>query len=125
LRRTAAELNLPNLEPVGAQTKASAPESSKGTPESSKGTQGEAIPDAPPPPAVTEVASTGEDERSETAQSAEPSSCLGSPPLSSILLNASTPGATSSEHVNEIPIGLIEDDLLRADLCNDVANSLH
>ncbi|KAG2577610.1 hypothetical protein PVAP13_6NG192400 [Panicum virgatum] len=47
------------------------------------------------------------------------------PPPGSDPSSAAAPKSSFPEQIDEIPVGLIEDDLLEADLCNDVVNSLH
>jgi hypothetical protein len=58
------------------------------------------------------------------AGSAEPSIPVSLPSTSSVPPSTSTPGVSRSEQAEEVPLGLIEDDLLGTDLCNDVLSSL-
>jgi len=77
-----------------------------------------------PPTASTGMANVIEEENMGPAGSPEPSTRLGTPSPSSDQLETSAPGASRSEQVDEVPVGLIKDDLLGADLCNDMLNSL-
>jgi len=117
LNKSTAELNLPVLKPVGSPAKASAAEQTRST-------RVEAVRDASTPPAPTEAANAEGQNSREPAQSAEPSIHVDVLPLRSDPSSAAAPGTSFPEQVDEIPVGLIEDDLLGADLCNDVMNSL-
>lgn len=113
MNRSTAELNLPVLKPVGSPAKTSAPKSAKST-------RVEVARDASTPPAANVEA---ESDR-EPAQSTDPSIRVDVPPPRSDPSSAVAPESSFPGQVDEIPIGLIEDDLLGAELCNDMVKSL-
>ncbi|KAG2556643.1 hypothetical protein PVAP13_8NG185900 [Panicum virgatum] len=77
-----------------------------------------------PPSAAAETTDVEEVGDRGPTWSAEQSSHQGVPPPRSGPLGTSAPKVSPPESVNEIPVGLIEDDLLDEDLCHNMLNSL-
>lgn len=113
---------MPRLEPVGFQDSTPAPEQVERAPKEIMLNVGvSAVTEISPHPAATKETNIQEEEIGAPSDFATPPTA---PPLSSIPLSTSTPGAPCPELVEEVPLGLIEDDLLGTDLCDDVLNSL-
>jgi len=110
---TATELKLPTLEPLSTRAKIAAPEPEE-IPERTTGF-------GSPIPQASDAEELGD--RS-TADAPAPSSRVGISPPEPCPVDTSVPEAFAPNRSNEFPVGLIEDDLLSADLCNGVIESL-
>ena len=70
------------------------------------------------------AANAGIWEKAYAAESEEPTARPTTAPPVSEPRNPTSPGASAEVDPNEIPVGLIEDDLLSAELCNESVDSL-
>jgi hypothetical protein len=85
---------------------------------------GSAIREVSSSPTAVENTNASGRGRGAPANVVEPSAHVSPPPSSSIPPSTSASGASCSRQAEEVPLGLIEDDLLGTDLCNDVLSSL-
>ena len=104
---------MPTLEPLSTRAKIAAPEPEE-IPERTTGF-------GSPIPQASDAEELGD--RS-TADAPAPSSRVGISPPEPCPVDTSVPEAFAPNRSNEFPVGLIEDDLLSADLCNGVIASL-
>ena len=109
--RTAAELKQPPLEPLSTQ------ERDPALPR--KGPEATARSDVPPSASDAEVLGDRD-----AAGISEPSSHPETSPPDLELMDTTRPKASAPGRSNEVPVGLIEDDLLSAELCNESVDSL-